>query len=81
MISILLCLEWKKKNSMYKLCTFCGSIQHDTKYCPHTWNGQINRARLLCAYCGSDKHTSTYCPKVWGGNANRRNNPNGDYVD
>lgn len=66
---------------MNKWCTFCGSKQHDTKYCPYTWDGQINRARLYCTYCGSNKHTSTYCPKVWGGNENRRNNPKGDYID
>lgn len=66
---------------MYKYCSYCGSNQHDTKYCPHTWTGQINRAKLYCSYCGSKTHTQEYCPKVWGGTYKRYYNPNGDYID
>lgn len=64
-----------------KYCTYCGSDRHDTAYCPHTWNGQINRARLYCLYCGSKTHTAKYCPKTWSGPSNRRSNPKGDFID
>ncbi len=64
-----------------KYCSYCGSTDHDTNYCPHTWNGQINRANLYCSYCGSKTHTQQFCPKVWGGNYHRYYNPKGDYID
>lgn len=64
-----------------KFCTYCGGDQHDTKYCPYTWSGQMNRAKLYCTYCGSNSHTHEYCPYVWGGCEKRKHNSKGDYVD
>ena len=45
-------------------CTYCGSRQHETKYCPKTWEGQGNLAKRYCGYCGSKLHNLEECPKT-----------------
>ena len=45
-------------------CTYCGSHQHDTKYCPKTWEGQGNLNARRCDYCGSKAHEYQDCPKL-----------------
>ena len=64
-----------------KYCSYCGSKEHNTKFCPKTWDGWGNRQALYCSYCGSNKHTIKYCPHTWDGYGNRRANPNGDFTD
>lgn len=49
-------------------CSYCGSRQHSTDYCPKTSNGQRNRNALKCSYCGSRKHNRDACPRAWPGN-------------
>ena len=66
---------------MRKYFPYCGSNEHSIKYCPATWGGQMNRAKLHCSFCGSNKHTAEYCPKTFGGMGKRKNDPDGDFVD
>ncbi len=48
-------------------CTYCGSGQHPTSHCPHTWGGQGNINQLRCTYCGGTNHNYEGCTKHAGG--------------
>lgn len=56
-------------------CTYCGSHQHTTKYCPKTSTGSSNLHNRYCSYCGSREHDTKYCPKTWEGQGNIRRGP------
>ncbi len=48
-------------------CTYCGSENHPTSHCPHTWGGAVKYARLRCTYCGGTDHNYEGCTKHAGG--------------
>jgi hypothetical protein len=58
-------------------CAYCGSNEHEIKFCPKTWNGQGNLNSRKCAYCGSREHFVDECPKTWDGQIRLREKHDG----
>lgn len=48
-------------------CTYCGSDQHPTSHCPHTYSGSVKYSQLRCTYCGGRDHNYEACTKHFGG--------------
>jgi primosomal protein N' len=56
-------------------CSYCGSMSHNSRFCPSTFDGSANRRNLRCSYCGAHDHDVRACPKTWAGSVEHVRDP------